>query len=82
MANNRPAHEIKVAQIRAAVWLNANSRGDKWFSVSITKMYRDGEKWKDSNSFGRDDLPLVSKVTEMAYAWIWNCTSNGVSHGN
>lgn len=28
------------------------------------------EEWKESNSFGRDDLPKVNVVTEKAYEWI------------
>jgi hypothetical protein len=36
------------------------------------RLYRDGDEWKTTASFGRDDLPLVSKAAEMAYAWIWN----------
>lgn len=76
MSNNRPAHEIKLANIRATIWSNQNDRGDRWFSVSIIRTYRDGDQWKDANSFGRDDLPLVSKVGEMAYAWIWKQGAN------
>jgi len=43
-----------------------------WYSVSISRVYREGDAWKDTTSFGRDDLPLVSKAAEIAYAWIWN----------
>jgi len=33
-------------------------------------VYKDGEEWKQSDSFGRDDLPLVAKVADMAHTWI------------
>lgn len=69
---SKPVHEIKLARIRASVWANHGERQHIWYSVSITRLYRDGETWKDTTSFGRDDLPLVVKAAEMAYAWIWS----------
>lgn len=71
-SGNRPVHEIKLGRIRASIWTNESNRHDVWFNVSISRLYRDGEEWKTTTSFGRDDLPLVSKAAEMAYAWIWN----------
>ena len=74
-SHNRPVHEIKLASVRATVWLNQDNGSQAWYSVAIARSYRDGETWKDTTSFRRDDLPLVSKAAEMAYAWIWK-TSN------
>jgi len=67
---NEPVHRIPVGNIRAAIWRNQNGKEGVWFNVTITRSYRDGETWKDSTSFSRDDLPVVSKVADMAYAWI------------
>lgn len=69
---SKPVHEIKLARIRASIWANRGERQEVWYSVSITRLYRDGDTWKDTTSFGRDDLPLVVKAAEMAYAWIWS----------
>lgn len=55
-----------------SIWTNESDRQDAWYSVSISRLYRDGDDWKTTTSFGRDDLPIVSKAAEMAYAWIWN----------
>jgi len=71
-SNQRPVHEIKLGSIRASIWKNASGHRDIWFNVSITRLYRDGDAWKSTTSFGRDDLPLVAKAADMAYAWIWN----------
>lgn len=70
-STERPIHEIRVGRVRASIWRNANDNGG-WFSVQVTRHYRDGEVWKTTSSFSRDDMPLVSKAAEMAYAWIWN----------
>jgi hypothetical protein len=71
-SGNRPVHEIRLGRIRASVWTNESTGQDVWFNVSISRLYRDGNEWKTTTSFGRDDLPLVAKAAEMAYAWIWN----------
>ena len=69
---NRPVHEIRLGRVRASIWTNRGRGQGTWFNVSISRLYRDGNEWKTTTSFGRDDLPLVSKAAEMAYAWIWN----------
>lgn len=72
MAQKQPAHEIRLGRIRAAIWANENGHDDVWFNVTVSRLYKDGDVWKDSSSFRRDDLPVVAKVMDMAYAWIWN----------
>lgn len=74
--HNRPVHEIRLAQIRVSIWCNQGNGNRDWHSVSISRVYRDGDVWKDSTSFRRDDLPLVAKAAEMAYAWIWGVGSS------
>jgi hypothetical protein len=72
-SSNRPAHEIRIGHVRASIWANdGGARQDVWYRVSISRLYRDGDDWKTATSFGRDDLPIVAKAAEMAYAWIWN----------
>ncbi|NLF73814.1 MAG: hypothetical protein GX575_32795, partial [Candidatus Anammoximicrobium sp.] len=29
------------------------------------------DQWKDSSSFGRDDLPLLVKVADQVHTWIF-----------
>ena len=40
-------------------------------AVTLSRLHKDGTGWKDSTTFRRDDLPVVAKVMDMAYAWIW-----------
>ena len=72
--NGRPANEVKLGRIRASIWANEKSDQSIWYSVVVSRIYRDDDKWKESTSFGRDDLPIVSKAVELAYAWIWSQT--------
>lgn len=70
--HEKPVHEIKLSRIRASIWANGGQGKKTWYSVAISRTYRDGDVWKETTSFNRDDLPIVSKASEMAYAWIWN----------
>jgi hypothetical protein len=67
----KPVHEIRLGRIRASIWVNQSEGGTLWFNVTVSRLYKEGEKWKDAAGFGRDDLPLVAKVADMAHAWIW-----------
>lgn len=67
----KPVHEIRLGRIRAALWANKSESGDVWFNVTVSRLYKDGDRWQDTSTFRRDDLPIVAKVVDMAYAWIW-----------
>ncbi len=67
----KPVHEVRLGRIRAAVWLNETDNGPR-YNVQISRLYKDkADQWKDSSSFGREDLPLVGKVADLAMVWIY-----------
>ena len=70
MGKKRPTHEVKLGKIRAAIWANEKEKHNLWFNVTVSRLYKEGDDWKDTSSFGRDDLPVVSKAIDMAYGWI------------
>ena len=65
---NQPIHSIRYGNIRAAIW--RNERG--YHNVTVERSYQVDDQWKSSDSFGRDDLPKLIKVTDEAYSWIFN----------
>jgi hypothetical protein len=67
----RPVNEIRMGRIRAAIWENETQNGTR-HNVTLSRIYKDGDVWKDSTSFGRDDLPLVMKVSDLAHSWIFD----------
>jgi hypothetical protein len=67
----KPVHEIRLGRIKAAIWENETQNG-LLHNVTFTRLYRDEDQWKDSTSFGRDDLPLLAKVADMAHTWIFH----------
>ena len=81
MANEkkRPVHEVRMGRIRAAIWENSTDKGVR-HNVTINRLYKDGDTWKDSTSFGREDLLLVAKVSDAAHSWIYqNGNGNGAT---
>lgn len=74
-SKTRPVHEIRMGRIRAAIWQNQTDNGVR-HNVTMSRLYKDGDDWKDTTSFGRDDLPLVAKVCDQAHSWIYS-QSNG-----
>ena len=67
---NRPVHEIRLGRIKAAIWENDTQNGTR-HNVTVSRLYKEGDTWKDSTSFGRDDLPRVAKVADQAHSWIF-----------
>jgi hypothetical protein len=71
MANQKPIHEVRLGKVKAAIWRNETDAGPR-YSVSIVRLFKvEGGDWESSTSFGRDELPLVSKVADMVHTWIY-----------
>jgi len=72
MAKARPVHEFRLGRIKAVIWENDTQNGPM-HNVNIIRLYKDKEsdQWKDTTSFGRDDLPLVAKVADKVHTWIF-----------
>lgn len=69
--DKKPVHEYRLGRIVGAVWFNEDGNGRGWHSIQISRLYKDGDEWKRSTSFGRDDLPLVAKVANSLHTWIF-----------
>jgi hypothetical protein len=67
-----------MGRIKAAIWENSTQNGLR-HNVTLVRIYKDGDQWKTSDSFGRDDLPLVMKVADKAHTWIYEQAQEG--HG-
>ena len=81
MAKQQPVHEIRLGRVRAAIWANETQNGTR-HNVTVTRLYKDGDNWKDSASFGRDDLPLVAKVVDQCHSWIFEQAASATSNGS
>jgi hypothetical protein len=65
-----PAFEARLNHIRLTVWAN-QSNGAAWHNVVITRRYKDGDEWKESNSFsGLGDLALLGEAVHLAQEFV------------
>ena len=69
MPKDKPAHEVRLGSIKATIWKNDTEKGVR-FNTTVSRLYRDGNDWKSTDSFGRDDLLLLAKVADKAHTWI------------
>jgi hypothetical protein len=67
----RPVHEIRIGRVKAVIWPNETEQGAVRHNVTLARLYKDGDQWKESTSFGRDDLPVVQEVARDAFRWIY-----------
>src|SRR5438132_1139983 len=80
-AKQRPVHEVRLGRIRAAIWANQGDNGT-WYNVTLSRNYKDGDEWKSSASFGRDELLTLAKVADLANTWIHDQSQAPPSNGD
>lgn len=66
----QPIHQIRLGSIKAAVWKNDTETGPR-FNATFSRLYKNGDTWESSDSFGRDDLLLLGKVADQVHSWIF-----------
>lgn len=69
--NNKPVHTVRHGAISASIWRQETEKGSL-FNVTFQRAYKDGESWKNSTSFGRNNLLVVSLIAARAFEWIGN----------
>jgi hypothetical protein len=66
---NKPIHEIPLGLIRAAIWKHEH-QGVVHYDTTFSRLYQEGDTWKRTESFKRDDLLPLAKVADLAHSWI------------
>lgn len=79
-SSNKPAHEVRLGPVKATIWRNEHESGVR-FNTVLSRIYRDGEQWKATDNFGREDLLLVAKVADAAHTWIYAQGREGAAQG-
>ena len=67
MANQKPVAEVRIGRVKAAIWQN-ETEGRTRHNVTFSRLYRDGDQWKSTQSFGRNDLLVLAKVADQAHS--------------
>ena len=70
-ASTLPVQTFRLGRIKAAVWENETDN-QPFYNVTFARTYMDANKqFHDTDSFGRDDLPLVAKLANEAHSYIF-----------
>jgi hypothetical protein len=67
---DKPIHEVRIGSIKAAVWKNETTGGVR-YNTTFSRLYRDQDQWRSTDSFGRDDLLVLAKVADETHTWIF-----------
>ena len=70
MANPKPISEVRIGRVKAAIWPNGTD-GRTRHNVTFSRLYKDGDEWKRTQSFSRNDLLLLAKVADQAHSRIF-----------
>jgi hypothetical protein len=65
MAKNQPAAKFRLGYVTATVWQN-----DQHFNTVLTKTYKDGDEYKDTDQLGTGDLLNAAKLLQRAEDFI------------
>ena len=67
----KPSEEIRIGRIKAAIWTNKSDAGIRR-NVTFSRLYKDAkDQWKSSDSFSRDDLPLLVKLADQVHSRLY-----------
>ena len=69
----KPVKVIRLRGVSASIFANhgkSDGRDITFHKVSVQRSYKDGDEWKQTTSFGRDDLPVVNLVLKRAWEFI------------
>ena len=79
--SKKPIYEVRMGLIKASVWKNQTRSGER-HNVTVARLYKNGDVWKESSHFGRDDLLTLAKVIDQAHTWIVNSSSQTAYQDN
>ena len=65
----KPVHTLRRGLISVRIWRKRTKSGLR-HTVTIARLFRNGDVWKESMRFGRDDIPLVRLLLDQAFIWI------------
>lgn len=65
--SKKPVAEVRIGKIKAAIWANQREQRTD-YNVTFTRVYRKDGEWRNTTSYGRDDLLVLEKVVGAAYA--------------
>ena len=67
--SNKPVADLRIGAVKATVWGNEVG-GITRHNVTFSRIYRDGDQWKTTHSFGFNNLLTLAKLADQAHTLI------------
>ena len=68
--SSEPVHVIRFGLILCEIFRQQTRAGER-FSVSLTRLYRNGSVWARSKVLHTEELLTASKILNEAHSWIF-----------
>ena len=68
--SRKPVHEIRRGLLKVRIWRKRTRSGLR-HTLAVTRLFRNGDVWKESSRFGRDDIPLLRLLLDEAHTWVF-----------
>ena len=67
--NKKKIHEIRRGMLKVRVLIK-HTRKRSQYSLDVLRLFKNGDQWKESRRFSRDDIPLLRLLLDEAHSWI------------
>ncbi len=65
-----PVKVFRARGITASIFANQSKKGDAFHKVCLQRTYWDGEKYRTSDTFGRDEVPIALHLMMQAWQFV------------
>ena len=66
---SKPAHKIRSGALTVTLWKHEGDKGP-WFTATPMRSYKQGDEWKETNSYGQEDFLELAEMFREARAWV------------
>ncbi len=69
----KPVKVFRLRGVTASVFANqakSEGRDITFHKVSVQRIYKDGDEWRTTTNFGRDELPIAQLLMSRAWEFI------------
>ena len=74
--NSKPAAELRIGAVKATVWENGIG-GITRHNITFSRLYKDSDQWKTTQTCGRNDLLVLTKVADQTHSRIFEIQRGG-----
>lgn len=70
---NSPVQVYRLRGLSASIFENQAKTAGRtvtFYKVALQRTYKDGDEWKTTTSFGRDDLPIARLLLDRAWQYV------------